>query len=116
MYEEALAEAESAYTVIGFSQAAEALALGYEEAGYRGAMKRAGETWEALSEVMYVPSVEMALVHAFAGEDSKSLDCLERAFEEHDPNMPYLNGMPWFNSSRADPRFQDLLRRMNLPH
>ena len=40
-----------------------------------------------------------------------------RALYSHyliDPNMPYL-GLPTFDSVPDDPRFQDLLRRMNLP-
>jgi hypothetical protein len=40
---------------------------------------------------------------------------LERGFEAHDPNMPHLSCAPVYDSLRSDPRFQDLLRRMNLP-
>ncbi len=29
--------------------------------------------------------------------------------------LPYLNALPLFDGLRDDPRYQDLLRRMNLP-
>jgi hypothetical protein len=49
-----------------------------------------------------------------AGEKDKAFEWFERGLEVHDPGMPYL-GMPHYDSLRPDPRFQDLLRRMNLP-
>jgi hypothetical protein len=49
-----------------------------------------------------------------AQEYDEALEWLERAFETRDPNMPYIT-LPVFDPLRSDPRFQDLLRRMNLP-
>jgi len=39
---------------------------------------------------------------------------LEKAIEVHDPSVPYL-GLRLFDPLRADPRFQELLRRIGLP-
>jgi hypothetical protein len=50
-----------------------------------------------------------------AGEHARALDCLVRALEQRDPNMPYISCMPIFDPLRAEPRFRALLRRMNLP-
>jgi hypothetical protein len=50
-----------------------------------------------------------------AGEKELALEWLEKGFEMRDPNMPYISVPPAFDSLRDDPRFQDLLRRMNLP-
>jgi TolB-like protein len=115
MYEESLEAANALYTVIEFTQVVEALASGYAEGGYREAMSRAADTWAALSSQAYVPPWEISQLYAFAGEDSEALEWLERGFEERDPNMPYLNVFPTYESLRDEPRFSDLRRRMGLP-
>jgi len=40
---------------------------------------------------------------------------LEEAYRQGEGNTPYIGLPPW-DSLRSDPHFQDLLRRMNLPH
>jgi hypothetical protein len=49
-----------------------------------------------------------------AENNQKALDWLERGFEERDPNMPYIGGRG-YKGMRDEPRYQDLLRRMNFP-
>jgi TolB-like protein len=115
MYDESLAAWQSAYVVFGFDQAEEALALGYSEGGYRGAMRRLGDTWATLRNVSYILPTDIANSYFLAGENSLALDWLERGFEERDSNMPYLSAYPMYDPLRSYPRFQDLLRKMNLP-
>ena len=50
-----------------------------------------------------------------AGKNQQALDCLERASEEHDPNMPYIGVMGKYYGLRKEPRYQDLLRLMSFP-
>jgi hypothetical protein len=51
----------------------------------------------------------------FAGDTVRALDWLEKAIAQRDPNAPYANCIPLWDPVRSDPRFQDLLRKMNLP-
>jgi tetratricopeptide (TPR) repeat protein len=116
MYDEEVAAALSNYTVTGFTEAAEALASSYAEGDYRGAMHRLGDTLVALRSVRHIAPVDIAGSYVVAGENSLALDWLESAFEERDPYMPFLRADPWYyDPLREDPRFQALLRRMNLP-
>ena len=50
-----------------------------------------------------------------AGEEAQALAWLEKGLEVRDPNMPFVRLYPSFETLRNTPRFQDLLRRMNLP-
>ena len=68
-----------------------------------------------LADRQYVPASSVALVYAGLGGKANALDWLERAYQEHDFAMVFLDVAPWFSSLRGDPRFEELLRRMRLP-
>jgi tetratricopeptide (TPR) repeat protein len=94
----------------------DALERGYAEAGYRGAQRRlAGVLAGRSREVGGLPAISVALTYLFAGDADNTLEWLERAYRERDGQIPYL-GLPIYDSIRSDPRFQDLLRRVGLPH
>ncbi len=78
-------------------------------------MRRAAETRATRSRTTFVSPLDIAELYARAGEVDIALHWLERALEERDPNMTLLSVVPSWDSLRDDPRFQDLLRRMNLP-
>jgi len=114
--EYAAAFAEAQKTALNrFPEVANALTRGYREAGYAGAMRAAAEAQVARSRSQYVGPWNIALWYAAAGENDRAIEWLERAFEARDPGMPYLGVHPSWDNLRGDPRFRDLLRRMNLP-
>ena len=49
------------------------------------------------------------------GEKDEAMAWLERAYEEHDQWMVYINSYPGWDALRSEPRFQALVRRMNFP-
>jgi len=59
--------------------------------------------------------VRTACLYLAVGEKQRALDWLEKAYEERDPYMAFLNVRPGLDPLRSDPRFQDLPRRMNFP-
>ncbi|MCH7776216.1 MAG: protein kinase [Gemmatimonadetes bacterium] len=113
--QEALAEWKAMFAAEGERELEEALERGYAEGGYREAMRRAAETWAARSPGTFVPPLGLAQLFAHAGERERVLEWLQQAYEARDPNLPGIGVIPLFDSVRDDPRFQDLLRRMNLP-
>jgi tetratricopeptide (TPR) repeat protein len=115
MSEELLAEIKATYESFGDQEAREALELGETEGGYRGAMIRLAETLVARSLSRPVSFCDIAQIYAYAGENDRVLEWLERAFEERDPNLPYIGVHPDFDNVHNEPRFQDLLRRINFP-
>jgi tetratricopeptide (TPR) repeat protein len=116
MYEEAL-EAQRSYlaTMDDHEEEQEALARGYSEAGYVGAMRRLAETAAARSQRTATGANYVAALYLRAGENDLALEWLERSFDAGDPEMAHLGVQPLNDAVRNDPRFQDLLRRMNLP-
>jgi len=56
----------------------------------------------------------VAEVYASLGDKDQALRWLERGYHERDAWLALLKVWPPFDPLRSDPRFQDLLRRMNL--
>jgi adenylate cyclase len=63
----------------------------------------------------YSPAFQIAYVYEGLGRTEDALDWLDKAFEERDGWLVYLNVFPKFESLRSEERFQDMLRRLNLP-
>ncbi len=55
------------------------------------------------------------LIYTGLGEHEQALKWLERAYQDRSGWMPFLQVEPRLDPLRDDPRFQDLLRRMNFP-
>jgi tetratricopeptide (TPR) repeat protein len=115
-YESAIAEYQKARTASGGSTyAVAALGRAYAAAGKRReALKILGELKE-LSKRTYVSPYFMGSIYIALGGKDQALEWLQKAYEERDPWMGYLKVEPAFDPLRSDPRFQDLLRRMNFP-
>jgi TolB-like protein/predicted Ser/Thr protein kinase len=115
IYEESLAEMKASYSSIGDHEVEEALTQGYTQSGYRGAMRSAADLLAARARKTYVNSFEVACLYAIAGENDKAFEWLEKSLEERSPHMPYVDAYVELEPLRSNPRFQELLRKMNLP-
>jgi eukaryotic-like serine/threonine-protein kinase len=116
MYSEAVAEARKARELSGVSSYPTAF-LGY-------ALAKSGKPAEArglleellkLSTERYVSPYNIALIYNGLDERDETLAWLEQGYQKRDPRMVFLKVEPKWNNLRADPRFQDLLRRVGLP-
>jgi TolB-like protein/Tfp pilus assembly protein PilF len=58
---------------------------------------------------------EVALIYAGLEDKDRAFEWLERAYKVHDKGMLFLKIDPPLDPLRSDPRYQDLLRRMNFP-
>jgi TolB-like protein/DNA-binding winged helix-turn-helix (wHTH) protein/Tfp pilus assembly protein PilF len=57
----------------------------------------------------------MAMLYAFLGNNSKALDSLEQAYARRSVMMTMLKTEPAFAALHAEPRFQELARKLALP-
>jgi len=116
MYKEALPPTQQAATLT--RGAALALAnVGYVRArlGQREEARRVLQQLAAASKERYTPGLAFAIVHVGLGENDQALNWLEKAYEERFNRLAYLRREPVWDPLRPDPRFTDLLRRINLP-
>ena len=58
---------------------------------------------------------EVALVYAGLGDKDRAFEWLGKAYKIRDKGMLFLKVDPPLDPLRSEPRFQDLLRRMNFP-
>lgn len=117
MYEEAIAEAQKAITLSGGSTTLYVANLGwaYAVSGKREeALKVLNELIE-LSKHKFVQPYEIALVYLGLGDKDQAFALLEKTFQQRGVHLLYLKVEPMFDSLRNDPRFHDLVRRMNFP-
>ncbi len=68
----------------------------------------------ARRERSYVSAWGLASVYAVLGETEAALEWLERAYSEHDSTLVLLKVHPRFDALREAPRFEALLRQMQL--
>jgi serine/threonine protein kinase/Tfp pilus assembly protein PilF len=113
MYDETYEAAVANWAARGRPEAVAALEDGYGADGFTGAMSSLAE-WK-IQQDRLGKNAGASFNFAAAGKNQEALDHLELAFEEHDPSMPYIGVTVTLRNLRNEPRFQDLLRRMNLP-
>jgi TolB-like protein/tetratricopeptide (TPR) repeat protein/predicted Ser/Thr protein kinase len=86
-----------------------------------GLIGREKEAKEILSELSAragqenISEYQLAVVHIGLGETAAAMEALQRAYQEHSTVLNYMKMDPRLGPLRGDPRFQDLLRRMNFP-
>ena len=60
-------------------------------------------------------AIDIAAICAALNNHDLALAWLNKAYEDRSGDLPFLKVDPAFDSLRSDPRFQDLLHRMNFP-
>jgi len=114
-YPEALAAATTYFSKWGDKEMADTLTAGQAKGGYREAMRAGAGKLAARQAETYVLALQVAMLHAYAGDKSQALDWLERAFDQRESGLVKLQIDPDWDTLRDEPRFQALLRRMNFP-
>jgi len=115
MREESIAELEQAAQFDGERHLTEAMRIAYVRGGYKSALKgRLKYNQDKRSAGSYVEFQDEAYTYAALGNKESALQALEKAFAERE-NIVWLNVDPEWDPIRADPRFQDLVRRVGLP-
>jgi hypothetical protein len=68
----------------------------------------------ALAENRYISPPFLSLAYLGLEDYERTFELLDKAFQERNLHLRFLNRSHFFDALRPDPRFQDLLRRMHL--
>jgi serine/threonine-protein kinase len=90
------------------------IALDYALAGKNAEARQALRDLLANSRHIYVSAYGIAAVYAALGDKDQAFAQLEQAYAQHSQFLDFLKVDPELDSLRSDPRFQNLLGRMNL--
>ena len=117
MYPEGLAEFEKASANSPDETAAlSLLGYGYAVAGRKAEAQKVLDQLNQLSKRRNVSEVFSVLIYVGLGEKDKAFEWLEKAYANRTLGGPLVSIKvdPIFDPLRSDPRYADLLRRMNL--
>jgi len=113
MYEQAIAERE--HDGAEGRREASLLEKAYRAGGARGYWQKLLELTTDRAKREYVEPAEIAGIYVRLGDKDRAFEWLEKAYAERNEAMGSLKVDPIYDPLRADPRFQDLLRRVGLP-
>jgi TolB-like protein/DNA-binding winged helix-turn-helix (wHTH) protein/Tfp pilus assembly protein PilF len=113
------AEAEEEFTVAdrlfgGHSWSEVGLAHAAALAGKRDEATRIVQQLEEASAQRYITGAHIAQIYCALHQSDDAMRWLERAYKQHDTAINMIGVEPLFDNCRQDPRFQALVRRLNL--
>jgi tetratricopeptide (TPR) repeat protein len=114
--DEALASAKKAVEVTnGLPVALKVLGYVQAQMGNRAEALATAKEIEASFTKREIDGRDVAVVYAALGENDKAFEWLEKDFQDHNVQLIDLRMEIAFIPLRADPRFTNLLKRMNMP-
>jgi serine/threonine protein kinase/Flp pilus assembly protein TadD len=116
MYKEAVTEFEKGLAVSsGDGYVLGGLGYVYAKTGRKAEAEKLLNQLNELSKEEYVPPLSRSEIYLGLGDKENTFEWLEKAYEERSARLGVsIKGDPIFDPLRSDPRFADLLRRMNL--
>ncbi len=89
------------------------LAYAYAVAGKRDEALKILNEQKQQAKQRYISPYNFAIIYTGLGDKDRAFEYLNRAYDEDVYVMNQFPGRPMFDSLRSDPRYKDLLRRMN---
>ena len=90
------------------------LAHAYAKTGKRAEAEKQIAYLETLAKTRYIRNYYLASIYATLGDKDKAFAELEKSFEDRDCYLNRAASDPFMDPLRDDPRFKDLMKRMNL--
>lgn len=88
---------------------------GYAHMDFKSALNETADFWEARSDTTYAYSYMLIMLYAHANNTEKTLHWIEKGYIRKDGGMAYLGVEPFLKPYHKEPRFIEIMERMNLP-
>ncbi|MGB6133835.1 MAG: winged helix-turn-helix domain-containing protein [Acidobacteriaceae bacterium] len=115
MYREAIDYWARFQVAIGEPEAVAAMRRAWERGGPRGFIAWQLARNEMQAKSRYVSPVELAFYHALLGEREHTLALLNEGYNQHSPDILYIQTDPAYDFLHSDPRYRALIRKIGLP-
>ena len=113
MYPEAIAETRKAMQLGNFGNGF--LGLWLAKSGNRAEALKVLEDLKQEATVKYIQNYDFALIYIGLGEKEEALNYLEKHMLAHAETASSYAVAPELDDLRSEPRFKEMLKRMNLP-
>jgi eukaryotic-like serine/threonine-protein kinase len=116
MFPEAIAALSKA-RALSFDSIEPNTQLGYAlaKSGEREQARAILEKLNSMAAGNYVPAYSLAMIYNGLGERDKALEYLEKSVQEREVQVTFIKIDNRWDDLRADPRFQNVMRRVGLP-
>jgi serine/threonine protein kinase/Flp pilus assembly protein TadD len=115
MFEEAITVFQKAKDLsAGHPAILGSLGYAYALSGRKREAQRMLNELEKKSKQQYISSIYFSTIYIGLGEKDRAFEWLEKAYNERSVWLIYIHRSPIYDSIRSDPRYTDLLKKMDL--
>ena len=115
MFDEAIKSFERAVSLSGASAVTlAALGHAYAASGNKVEARKTLKKLDDLSNERYVDPFFRGTIYAGLGENDRTFEWLQRAYDERSPFLVFLKVDPDLDTLRSDPRYSDLVKKVGL--
>ena len=112
---EAAQELEKLLLLQGWTNSAAAIHRQFERGGYKAVVLGQVDYYKKLSEKQYVSPLQRAMYNAQLGRREETLALLEEGYQQHDPELLWIENDPAYDFLHGDERYRSIIRRIGLP-
>ena len=114
MYKESLAVSEKTQNLTSYQPRAQR-GISYAIGGQREDAMRIVNEWKEAEKAGYVANYWLAATFAQLGDKNSAFAELEKSYQQRDWFLQRLKTDPFMDPLRDDPRYKEMLKRLNLP-
>jgi hypothetical protein len=86
----------------------------YAAAGNRARAQQILEEFEEKARREYLMALPLAWAHMAVGDRDGAFPWLDKMYEEHNPELIWMNQQPRYDRLRGDPRWHELMRKIGF--